>query len=172
MVLKTSAMVKLFIVNQTANMRKIICLTLLLILNASLNAQKPNPGYDPELAKRLGADELGMKMYVLVLLKTGPNNEQDSIKRAGYFKSHFDNINKMAAEKKLVVAGPLDNNALMYRGIFIMDVPGIEEAKKLVNRDLTVKEGIFEAIYIPWYGSAALPEYLPFDNKLTKTLPE
>lgn len=153
-------------------MKKMIYLFLLLFVTASTTAQKPNPEYDPGLAKKLGADERGMKMYVLVLLKTGPNKEQDSVKRAKYFESHFENINKMADEKKLIVAGPLDNNDLNYRGIFIIDVPGIEEAKKLVNRDLTVQEGIFEAIYIPWYGSAALPEYLPADDKLRKTLPD
>lgn len=134
-------------------------------------SQNPNPDYDSLLVKKLGADERGMKMYVLVLLKTGPSREQDSARLAMLSKSHFDNINKMAAEKKLIVAGPLDKNQQAYRGIFILDVPGIEEAENLVNRDLTVKEGIFVAEYYNWYGSAALPEYLPFDQKLRKRLP-
>src|SRR5438270_10735986 len=30
--------------------------------------------YDAELARKLGADERGMKMYVLCILKTGPND--------------------------------------------------------------------------------------------------
>lgn len=154
-------------------MRNFFCLILLIfLLRLTGKAQEPNPGYDPVLAERLGADELGMKMYVLVLLKTGSNKEQDSSKIAEYSASHFRNINRMAAEKKLVVAGPLERNDLQYRGIFILDVPSIEEARRLVEEDLSVREKIFDAEYFNWYGSAALPEYLPFDEKLRKTLPQ
>jgi hypothetical protein len=32
------------------------------------------PIYDARLATQLGADERGMKMYVLCILKTGPND--------------------------------------------------------------------------------------------------
>ena len=33
----------------------------------------PTPAFDQALAKTLGADERGMRNYVLVILKTGPN---------------------------------------------------------------------------------------------------
>ena len=36
-------------------------------------AQAPAPAYDEPLAKTLGADDMGMRRYVLVILKTGPN---------------------------------------------------------------------------------------------------
>ncbi len=36
---------------------------------------KPPPGSDAALAERLGADQRGMKSYVLVLLKTGPKTD-------------------------------------------------------------------------------------------------
>ena len=32
-----------------------------------------NPKYDAAAAERLGADQRGMRSYVLVVLKTGPN---------------------------------------------------------------------------------------------------
>lgn len=36
-----------------------------------------NPKYDQELAKKLGADDYGMKSYIFVLLKTGENKTTD-----------------------------------------------------------------------------------------------
>ncbi len=37
------------------------------ILGTSANAQTPNPNYDSILAKKLNADDYGMKSYVLVI---------------------------------------------------------------------------------------------------------
>ena len=151
-------------------MQKLITISSALFLTVLMSAQVADPENGSDLAKKLGADERGMKMYVLVLLKSGPNNEQDSVKRAKMFAGHFSNMNKMAEEKKLIVAGPLDENEQAYRGIFILDVPGLEEAKALLGNDPTVKEKIFEAEYYHWYGSAALPEYLDEDKKLQESL--
>jgi uncharacterized protein YciI len=141
------------------------------IMTVTLSGQKNNPKYDSTLVKKLGADERGMKMYVLVILKTGTNNEQDSAKRSQLFAGHFRNINKLAEQKKLIVAGPLEKNEQSYRGIFILDVSTREEAKILLDGDPTIKEKIFEPLYFDWYGSAALPEYIESDGKLRKTIP-
>ena len=151
-------------------MKKLITISSALFLTVLMSAQVSDSEHGSDLAKKLGADERGMKMYVLVLLKTGPNNEQDSAKRAKMFEGHFSNMNKMAEEKKLVVAGPIDKNEQAYRGIFILDVPGFGEAKTLLDNDPTVKEKIFEPEYYHWYGSAALPEYLDDDKKLRESL--
>ncbi|HEX6641293.1 MAG TPA: hypothetical protein VF215_09275, partial [Thermoanaerobaculia bacterium] len=63
--------------------------------------------FDPELAKRLGADERGMKMYVLCILKTGPKDaEIQGDQRKEIFAGHFANIGRLADEGKLAVAGP------------------------------------------------------------------
>ncbi len=56
---------------------------LLLLAAIQLFGQSENPDYDSELAKKLGADDYGMKMYVLVILKTGGNNTTDNDKRYG-----------------------------------------------------------------------------------------
>src|SRR5438874_5941694 len=48
--------------------------------------------FDPELAKRLGADERGMKMYVLCILKSGPKDaEVAGEERKKIFAGHFAN---------------------------------------------------------------------------------
>jgi len=67
--------------------------------------------FDPELAKRLGADERGMKMYVLCILKTGPKDaEIKGDARKEIFAGHFANIGRLADEGKLAVAGPFEKN--------------------------------------------------------------
>lgn len=42
-----------------------------------VTGQNISPNYDSVLAKKLGADDYGMKWYVLAILKTGGNEIQD-----------------------------------------------------------------------------------------------
>jgi uncharacterized protein YciI len=83
----------------------------------------------------------------------------------------MDNIKRLVDEGKLVVAGPLGKNDNTYRGIFILDVATIEEAQSLLQTDPAVKEGLLDAELYKWYGSAALPEYLPASDKVWKSKP-
>lgn len=50
------------------------------------------PVFDAELAKRLGADERGMRQYVLVIVKTGPTRVPNGDARNTMFTGHFANI--------------------------------------------------------------------------------
>jgi uncharacterized protein len=113
--------------------------------------------YDAELAKRLGADERGMKMYVLCILKTGPKDAEIKGKeRQDLFAGHFANIGKLSEEGKLAVAGPFGKNDRKYRGLYIFNVATLEDAEKLVMLDPAVKAGIFVPELTLWYGSASL----------------
>ncbi len=56
------------------NMKKFLLFLSSIILYLSVVAQTETPVYDSVLARKLGADEYGMKSYVLVILKTGTNN--------------------------------------------------------------------------------------------------
>lgn len=88
--------------------------------------------FDPELAKRLGADERGMKMYVLCILKTGPKDaEIKGDERKKVFAGHFASIARLADEGKLVAAGPFGKNDKSYRGLYIFNVATIEEAERM-----------------------------------------
>jgi uncharacterized protein YciI len=111
--------------------------------------------YDAALAKSLGADDMGMRQYVLVILKTGPNKMADAEGRKKMFAGHFANINRLAAEKKLVLAGPLDG-VEGRRGIFVFNTPDIEEAKKFVATDPVIVNGEMVAEYHQFFGTAAL----------------
>ena len=113
--------------------------------------------FDAELAKKVGADEHGMRKYVLAILKTGPRDAHvKGDARTALFKGHFDNMNRLAAEGKLAVAGPFNDPKKKYRGLFILAVSTVEEARALAATDPTVKAGVLIVEYVPWYGSASL----------------
>ena len=111
--------------------------------------------YEPELARSLGADENGMRRYVLVILKTGPNKVAAEPERDEMFKGHFANMNRLAAAGKLAVAGPFDG-VDGWRGLFIFAVADIAEAQALVATDPVIIKGEMVAEYHAYYGSAAL----------------
>lgn len=135
-------------------------------------ASADNPLYDEVLAKRLGADDYGMKSYWLVILKTGANTTTDKAFISESFRGHMENIGKMVEDGKLVVAGPMGKNDKTYRGIFILSDPGTEEdVKEQLLSDPAVKAGLLEAEIYKWYGSAALSEYLPASDKVWKSKP-
>jgi uncharacterized protein len=140
----------------------------LIILSASV-AIAEKPTFDPDLAKRLGADERGMKMYVLCILKTGPQDEAiKGDERKKIFEGHFANIGKLAGEGKLAVAGPFGKNERSYRGLYIFNVTTIEEAEKLVMLDPAVKAGVFIPELTPWYGTAAMMVVTDTHKKIEK----
>jgi uncharacterized protein YciI len=125
--------------------------------------------YDAELAKKLGADERGMKMYVLCILKTGPKDADiKGDARKEIFAGHFANIGRLADEGKLAVAGPFGTNDRSYRGLYIFNVATIEEAEKLVMLDPAVKAGVFVPELTPWYGSAAMMAVTETHRKIEK----
>lgn len=127
--------------------------------------------YDAKLADSLGADDYGMKNYIMAILKTGPSKETDKEKLNAYFKGHMDNITQMADQGKLVVAGPFGKNTDGLRGIFILNVSSVDEAIKLVEKDPAVANGVFVVEFHPWYGSAALPMYLETHKRISKITP-
>lgn len=144
---------------------------LLLAFGSLAQAQTQNPAFDQQLADSLGADAYGMKSYVLVMLKTGTNKTEDKELISSLFRGHMENIGRLASQGKLVVAGPMGKNDKSYRGIFILDVASLEEAEALLATDPAVKEKLLEAELYNWYGSAALPVYLPTHSKIEKTKP-
>ncbi|RDC55572.1 hypothetical protein DU508_14925 [Pedobacter chinensis] len=138
------------------------------VLNTYSQEKKTKIPYDEALAKKLEADEYGMKMYVLVILKTGSNTTESKTKTDSLFAGHMANMGKMIEMNKLVIAGPMGKNDKNYRGIFILNTKSIEEAKQLLESDPAVKAKVLDAELYNWYGSAALAEYLPFHDKVQK----
>jgi uncharacterized protein YciI len=121
--------------------------------------------YDEALARKLGADERGMRAYVLVILKTGSIRVPDGPKRDEMFRGHFANIGRLSAERKLALAGPFEGTD-GWRGMFIFAVEDIEEAKALVATDPVIVNGEMVAEYHKYYGSAALMAVPDIHSKL------
>ena len=137
---------------------------------ASAPAQPQDPVHDAKLVQALGADDHGMRKYVLVILKTGPTPVAKGDQRDAMFKGHFANMNRLAAEGKLALAGPLDG-VDGWRGLFVLAVTDIEEAKKLVATDPVVIHGEMIAEYHAYYGSAALMQVNETHAKIAKKDP-
>lgn len=119
------------------------------------SAATARPAFDPELARSVGADELGMRRYVLVVLKTGPRRVPDGPARDEMFRGHFANINRLSAAGNLVLAGPLDG-VDGWRGLFVLAAADLDAARAMVADDPVVVEGEMVAEYHTFYGSAAL----------------
>ena len=111
--------------------------------------------YDPVLAAQAGGDENGMRSYVLVILRTGPNRVRDGDARKAMFAGHFANIERLSKAGKLVLGGPFGDKDGDWRGLFVFAVADIEEAKALVATDPVIIQGEMVAEYHSWYGSAA-----------------
>jgi uncharacterized protein len=140
---------------------------LLLIPSFCFSQEELKPAYDAALAAKIGADDYGMKKYVMAFLKSGKVKMEDEAKRNELQMAHLKNIQRMALEGKLVLAGPfMDKQPI--RGIYIFNVTTVEEAAKLTETDPAIQAGTLEMELHPWYGSAALMEVTCIHRSLEK----
>lgn len=139
-------------------------MVLLLMTNLSVAQQD----YDAELAQSLGADDYGMKIYVLALLKPGPNQDQDQETAQQLQQAHLANIRRLAEAGQLVLAGPFMPNEQDLRGIYVFDVATVEAAKQLTETDPAIQAGRLRMELIPWYGSATLPMINQWHKKISE----
>jgi uncharacterized protein YciI len=136
-----------------------------------IDTTEAGSGIDSLLAMQLGADDYGMKTYVLALLKQGPRRLMiDSVTATNLQKAHMANITRLADEGKLVAAGPFTDNTDL-KGIYVFDVKTIEEAQKLCETDPAIKAGSLIMELHPWYGSAAMMQIPAIHYKIAKKQP-
>lgn len=147
-------------------MKLIALLTVLFFGNAYIKGQNTNREYDSVLAKKLNADVYGMKKYYLVLLKSGNVIITDKAKLDTIFNGHMKNIQMLASQNKLVVAGPLGKNDNNYEGIFILNTESKKEAEAMMETDTAVHSKVLTAEYYLYYGSASLQEIPMLHNKI------
>ena len=91
-----------------------------------------------------------MKRYWLVLLQKGPNRNQDSISAEKIQAAHMANINRLAKEGKLIMAGPIGVEDDL-RGIFLMNCTDSTEVENFVKTDSAVITGRLVMKYYPWW---------------------
>lgn len=126
--------------------------------------------YDAALAAKLKGNDNGMRMYVMALLKAGPNRDRPPAEAERLQAAHMANINRMAAEGKLLLAGPFADDGVL-RGIYIFDVPTVEEAEALTRTDPAIQAGQLAMELHPWFASAALMMVNEVHAKLQKPAP-
>lgn len=131
------------------------------------NHPSTSVNYNAELAQKLGADDYGMKSYVIAFLKAGPVKLTDSLTRAELQKAHLKNITRLAEEGKLIIAGPFTDDQPL-RGIFIFDVTTIEEARELTSTDPAINAGTLVMELHPRYGPATIKEIPKLQKQIQK----
>lgn len=78
----------------------ITCLLCGLMVSFSAHSTPP---FDEQRAKNAGADEYGMKHYVMAFLKRGPNRDRTQAQAEQLQRAHLDNITRLANEGSLVL---------------------------------------------------------------------
>jgi uncharacterized protein YciI len=148
-------------------MHRIPQVLFIMLMTAGSLAAQSEISYDSTLARQLGADDIGMRKYVMAFLKKGPNRDQDAATAQAIQRGHMDNITRMANEGKLVIAGPfLDGGDIA--GIYIFNVETVEEARALTESDPAIQAGRLVMELHPWYGSAALMTVNETHNRIAK----
>lgn len=124
--------------------------------------------FNPKLAEQYGADDWGMRSYVMAFLQAGPNRDLEPEAAAELQAAHMANIGRMAEAGQLVVAGPfLDDGTL--RGIYLFATESVDSARVWTSTDPAIQAGSLRMEMHPWYGSAALMAVPELGKQLAKT---
>jgi len=91
-----------------------------------------------------------MKKYWLTFLYRGDNRTHDSATAANIQAAHIRNIERLAGEGKIIMAGPMGVNRDL-RGIFIIDAPDSLTAAGYINTDSAVITGRLKFEVLPWW---------------------
>lgn len=123
--------------------------------------------YDSLKAQEYGADDYGMRKYVIAFLKRGPNRDLSPEEANELQRAHLKNIRAMADAGKLAFAGPFFDDGEL-RGLYFFNVESLEEAEALTQSDPAVQAGSLVMELKEWYGSAALMEVSQIHQTLVK----
>lgn len=127
----------------------------------------PTSTLDTSLIKQLGADDYGMRQYVLVFLKQGPTPVQDSIAKGKLLGEHLKYLADLMDQRKMLILGPiLEENEI--GGICIYESSNVEEVRALAEADPAVKAGDLMVEAHPWYSSAAIMKLPEIHARLAK----
>ena len=97
-----------------------------------------------------------MTHYVVGFFHKGPNwtsEQTDETRRMQ--EGHLANFQKLAEAGKLIVAGPFGDNGEL-RGMLIFKLESVDEARKLMDADPTLKAGRLTLDLHPWFAAAGL----------------
>lgn len=101
--------------------------------------------------------------HTLVFLKTGqPNTRHAPNETAEIFQGHFANMERLAKERHLLVAGPFgqQRHDEALRGLFVLATAEHAQAKEWAGSDPAVRAGVFVLEYHELVTAAPLAEAL------------
>lgn len=108
------------------------------------------------LSLPLCAQETPMRFYVMAILEKGPQWTKAATPETRELqKGHMANINRLAKEGKLILAGPLAE-AGDAAGIFVLDTANIEEARQWCDTDPAIQAGRFQVKLWKWYSAKGI----------------
>jgi uncharacterized protein YciI len=100
--------------------------------------------------------QVEMTNYVVGFFHKGPNwtaEQTDETRRMQ--EAHLANFQKLAEAGKLIVAGPFGDSGAL-RGMLIFKLESVDEARKLMDADPTLKAGRLTLDLHPWFAAAGL----------------
>ena len=122
----------------------------------------------PLLAQEKAEPKDEMTTYYVALLRRGRAWSSEVTPRVQKIQEgHMANIRKMAAEGKLLLAGPFSDDGDL-RGMFVFKVNSLEEAKALCDRDPAVMAGRLAVELHPWFsakGITVAPDSRPKNDR-------
>jgi|GEM_PF-1423621 len=97
-----------------------------------------------EVAQPL-AEARNARPYAMTFIKTGPLTSPTREQQAEAMQGHFANMQRMAEEGTLLIAGPLANpkSDPNHRGIFVFDADTVEKGAALAATDPAGQMGVF-----------------------------
>jgi len=119
------------------------------LVKAGFATVELHPWWAEDVMKK-AAQPIKMTTAYLGILVRGPKWTAEKTPQTEELqKAHLANINRLAAMKKLVVAGPFGDNGDL-RGIFVFKVNSLEEAKSLAETDPAVQAGRLTIVMHTW----------------------
>ena len=111
-----------------------------LALLAQTNKKSSSNSIPKQVVTKAPAYE--MKQFLFVMLTKGSRRGEitDTVVLNKIQEGHMQNITSLAAQGKLIVAGPFGDES-DWRGIFIFDVPTKEEVETLLKTDPAIAAG-------------------------------
>lgn len=114
----------------------------------------------------------GTLACTLVHLRTGPTPPADKATSDTLFAGHFRNMERLAKEGRLLLAGPYgkERHAKDLRGIFVFDTADQDEARRLGGTDPTTAAGVFVQEYHALVTDAPLRAFLAAEMRQQEAL--
>ena len=121
-----------------------------LALLAQSTENKSNTVPQKQVVPKVSAYE--MKQYFFVMLTKGTRRGEitDTAVLNKIQEGHMQNITRLAAQGKIIVAGPFGDDG-NWRGIFIFDAPTKEEVEELLKTDPAIAAGRLGYEIHPWW---------------------